>query len=36
MELYTLVHDVTFQSRSREPLALDDALARIRALIAKG
>ena len=36
MKLYTLVHDVTFQSRSREPLALDDALARIRALISKG
>jgi hypothetical protein len=36
MKLYTLVHDVTFQSRSREPLALDNAFARIRALIAKG
>jgi hypothetical protein len=36
MELYTLVHDVAFQSRSREPLALDDALARVRALLVKG
>jgi hypothetical protein len=36
MELYTLVHDVTFQSRSREPFPLNHALARIRALIAKG
>jgi hypothetical protein len=36
MKLYILIHDVTFQSSSREPLALDDALARIRALIAKG
>lgn len=35
MDLYTLVHDVAFQSRSREPLALDDALARIRVLLAK-